>query len=92
MAEFWEASCELEANGSSEAGGWLPDSAARPAVDRILVRLRIVHTDDGYFLYSESDSSRFFDSDTCHESAADAMAQAEYQFNIPRHRWQRVAA
>ena len=92
MAEIWEASCELEAHGTPQAGGWLPEGAARPASERILVRLRIVHTADGYFLYSESDSSRFFDSDTCHESATEAMAQAEYQFSVPQHRWQRVAA
>ena len=92
MAEMWEASCELETDGSSETGGTLPDGAARPAPEKIFVRLRIVRTDDGYFLYSESDSSRFFDSDTCHDSADEAMAQAEYQFSVPQHRWQRVAA
>lgn len=78
--------------GGSRTTDWLPAGVASPAAHHATVQLRIVQTADGFFLYSESDNSQFCGGDTCHESVAEAMAQAELQFGVREDRWQRVAA
>ena len=90
-AEILETSCVVDLGGS-QAMDWLPTGAASPLAHRATVRLRIVKTTEGFFLHSQSDILQFSSGDTCHESLADALAQAEFQFGVPKDRWQRVAA
>ena len=78
--------------GGPRDGGWLPAGAVLPAAEQATVKLRITRNQDGFFLYSESDNPNFCGGDTCHQSAEEAMAQAEFQFGVPPNRWQRVDA
>jgi hypothetical protein len=92
MAAIWEASCETDGAGPNGTAGWLPQGAISPlSAKKFPVRLRIVQSDDGFFLCSESESPGFTAGDTWHQSAADAMAQAEFQFGVAAAGWRRVA-
>ena len=91
MPDILKTSCVVEFGGA-EASGWLPGGAASPAVQRATVHLRIAQNVDGFFLYSESENPSLGSGDTLHDSLADAMAQAEFEFGVSRDGWQRVAA
>jgi hypothetical protein len=91
MTDILKTSCVVEF-GDAGASDWLPDGAAAPTLQRATVQLRISQNVDGFFLCGESDNPNYGSGDTCHETVADAMAQAEFQLGVSRDRWQRIAA
>lgn len=74
--------------------GWLPDGAIPPTPPvPFAVDLEIRQAPEGIYLisrYQDRDSGEVVESDTWHESIADAIAQAEWQFGVSGSAWRDV--